>query len=92
MTEFQQLDLHTRLPQDQRSPAPAPTPTPAPAPAKQNGSQSPVNASPVLPGSKERIAAERLADVAERLLTSLALPAERDDLREAITGYRSTTA
>ena len=37
-------------------------------------------------------AAERLADVAESLLTSLALPAERQDLREAISSYRTTTA
>ena len=89
MTAFQQLDLHTRLPDDESL---APALEPAPAPVQQNGSQSPVSASPVLPGSRERIAAERLANVAERLLTSLALPAERDELRDAIAAYRSTTA
>ncbi len=92
MTEFQQLDLHTRLPEDETPPAPAPAPAQTPAPATQNGAESAVSASPVLPGSRERIAADRLADAAESVLTALALPSQRNALREAITAYRQSAA
>ena len=92
MTEFRQLDLHTRLPENESPPAFTPTPAPAPAAAIQNGSDSAVSASPVLPGSRERIAADRLADAAESVLTALAIPAQRNALREAITAYRQAAA
>ncbi len=92
MTEFQQLDLHDRLPEDEQALAPAPAPTPAPAPAHQNGTENAVSPSPVLPGSRERVAADCLADAAESVLGSLALPSQRKALREAITAYRQAAA